>query len=354
MLGILTASGQCPVLAQEAFFRVLPVLTSRQFKLDMRANDSSKGPTNQVATRVPIGGVIRADCYQASTREKIETMWEGVALRFSSKPILVVGPYVGEFGHEIMGFQSFVRAFRRKYREVHVITYPRREPLYRGCVVHSHSFDLRTAGYGYGRMPDSEIRQYARDFARARQFASYDLFSTAHLRTRWHRRLLFRQEHEIIGPRQAAPPSQKIVFHFRSIDKMGSDRTRNFRPDLAQAVCDLCQERGLQLACIGHPRYSLCPSGCEDCRTEDLERTVAVISAGKLAAGELSGPLHLAAYGGRPIVIWAPGEERIAYARKRNPFNVRVFVVRNDTTNPPPDEIVSKIQHAVAVLDRRG
>lgn len=308
--------------------------------------------THQLDTPVPGGGVIRGDYYHPTTREKIETMWEGLALRFSRKPILVVGPYVGEFGHEIMGFQSFVRCFRRRYREVHVITYPGREPLYRGCVVHSHSFDLRTAGYGYGRTPDSEIRQYARDFARARQFASYDLFSTAHLHTRWHRRLIFRQEHEIIGPRQAAPPSHKIVFHFRRIDKIGTDQTRNFRPDLAQAVCDLCRERGLQIVCIGHPRYSMCPSGCEDCRTEDLEKTVAVIAAGRLAAGELSGPLHLAAYGGRPILIWAPGEERIVYARKRNPFNVPIFIVRNDTTNPPPDEIVSKLQEALAVLDR--
>jgi hypothetical protein len=306
--------------------------------------------TNQLETRVPGGGTIHGDSYQPSTREKIETLREGLALRFSRKPILVVGPFVGEFGQEIMAFQSFVRWFRRKYREVHVITYPGREPLYRGCVVHSHGFDLRTAGYGYGRMPNSEILQYARDFARARQIANYDFFSTAHLQTRWHRRLIFRQEHEIIGPRQAVPPSHKIVFHFRNIDKAGSDRTRNFRPDLAQAVCDLCAERGLQIACIGHPRYSICPSGCEDCRTEDLEQTVAVISAGRLVAGELSGPLHLAAYGGRPILIWAPGAHRIAYALKRNPFNVPIVVVRDDTTNPSPQEILTAVQAAIPAL----
>jgi len=292
--------------------------------------------------------------YQPTTREQIETLWEGVALRFSRKPILIVGPYVGEFGHEIMDFQSYVRRFRRKYREVHVITFPGREPLYRGCIVHTHGFDLKTAGYIYGRISDSEIRHYARDFARARRIANYDLFSTAHLHTRWHRRLLFRQEHEVIRPVQAVPPNDKIVFHFRHIEKEGNDKTRNFRPDLAQAVCNLCRERGWELACIGHPKYALCPGGCEDCRTDDLERTVAVISACKLVAGELSGPLHLAAYCARPIAIWAPGEQRIAYTFKRNPFNARIFVVRNDTTNPSPDEIVGKLENAVAVLSGRG
>jgi hypothetical protein len=312
----------------------------------------SSRATNQLDTLVPGEGVICADYYQPNTREKIQALWEGLALRFSRKPILVVGPYVGEFGHEIMRFQGFVRWFKRKYREVYVITYPGREPLYRGCVVHSHRFDLRAAGYGYGRMPHSEIRHYARDFARARQIENYDLFSTAHLQTGWRWQRLFQQEHEIIGPRQVIPPSQKVVFHFRSIDKAGSDKTRNFRPDLAQAVCDLCRERGWQIACIGHPEYSLCPNGCEDCRSEDLEQTVASIAASRLVAGELSGPLHLAAYGGRPVLTWAPGEERIGCARKWNPFNVQIFVVRNDTTNPPPDEIVSKLREALAVLDR--
>ncbi len=319
----------------------------------MPANDSSGRSTNQVETRVPGGGVIRRGYYWPSTREQIVAMWQGAVLRFSRKPILIAGPYVGEFGHEIMDFQSYVRWFRRKYREVHVITFPGREPLYRGCIVHTHSFDLKTAGYVYGRMLDTEITQYARDFARTRRIENYYLFSTAHLHTRWHRRLLFRQEHEVLRPVQAVPPNHKIVFHFRHIEKQGPDKTRNFRPDLAQAVCDLCRERGWEITCIGHPNYALCPGGCEDCRTENLERTVAVISAAKLVAGELSGPLHLAAYCARPIVIWAPGQERIAYTFKRNPFNVRVFVVRNDTTNPPPGEIVGKLAEAMAALDGR-
>ncbi len=316
----------------------------------MASNDRSKMFDSGPEAQVPGGGVIRGEYYRPSRREQWLTAWEAIAMRFSRKPVLVAGPYVGEFGHEIMDFQSYVRAFRRKYREVHVITFPGREPLYRGCIVHSHPFDLKTAGYMFGKMSCRELRHYARDFAHARQITNYDLFTTAHLCTRWHRRLLFRQEHEVIRPVQAAPPNRKIVFHFRQIDKPGPDKARNFRPELAQALCTLCRERGWEIACIGHPQYALCPDGCEDCRTEDLERTVAVISACELVAGELSGPLHLAAYCARPIVIWAPGQERIAYAFKRNPFNVRMFVVRDDTTNPSPGEVVSKLQQAVAAL----
>jgi hypothetical protein len=268
----------------------------------------------------------------------------------SCKKILIVGPYVGEFGHEIMDFQSYVRRFKRKYREVHVITFPGREPLYRGCVVHSHHHDLSTAGYGYGRISYSEIRAEAHSFAWAHQIANYDLFSTIHLCTRWHRRLLFRQEQEVIAPVKPARPNQRVVFHFRNIHKEGWDQARNFRSDLAEEVCHLCRLSGLEVACIGHPKYALSPSGCEDCRTEDLEATVAEIAACRLVVGELSGPLHLAAYCGKPIAIWAPGKERIGNAFRRNPLKVKVFVVRDDTTNPSPQEVLATVQGAIATL----
>jgi hypothetical protein len=288
--------------------------------------------------------------YLPTFRERLQSFAAGMRLRLFARQILIVGPYVGEFGHEIMDFQSYVRWFKRRYREVHVITFPGREPLYRGCVVHRHQHDLSTAGYLYGRMSHAEIRAEAQEFARAHQMADYDLFSTNHLCTPWHRRLLFRQEHEVLAPLKPARPNQRVVFHFRSIQKVGPDQTRNFRPDLAEEVCRLCRLSGLEVACIGHPQYALSPSGSTDCRTEDLEATVAEIAACRLVVGELSGPLHLAAYAGKPIVIWAPGQDRIGNAFRRNPFNVKVFVVRDDTTNPSPQEILATVQGAISAL----
>ena len=316
----------------------------------MREGDTHSGSVTEAVAHLKEGGVLRQKDYLPTLGERLKSFWEGVRLRFSSKKILIVGPYVGEFGHEIMDFQSYVRWFKRKYREVHVITFPGREPLYRGCVVHSHHYDLITAGYHYGRISHSKIRAEAHEFARTHQIANYDLFSTIHLCTRWHRRLLFRQEHELIAPLKPPRPNQRVVFHFRSIHKVGPDQTRNFRPDLAEEVCRLCRLSGIEVACIGHPKYALSPSGSEDCRTEDLEATVAEIAACRLVVGELSGPLHLAAYVGKPIVIWVPDKWRLGDAFRRNPFNVKVFVVRDNTTNPSPKEVLSTIQSALGVL----
>ncbi len=316
----------------------------------MRESEIDSGSVTEAAGQVNKGGALRQKNYQPTLGERLQSFREGVRLRFSSKKMLIVGPYAGEFGHEIMDFQSYVRWVKRKYREVHVITFPGREPLYRGCIVHSHQHDLSTAGYHYGRISHSEIRAEAHEFARAHQIANYDLFSTIHLCTRWHRRLLFRQEQQVIAPVKLARPNQRVLFHFRSIHKVGPDQTRNFRRDLAEEVCRLCRLSGFEIACIGHPKYALAPSGSEDCRTEDLEATVAEIAACRLVVGELSGPLHLAAYAGKPIVIWVPDKWRLVNAFKRNPFNVKVFVVRDDTTNPSPHEILATVQGAISAL----
>ena len=299
---------------------------------------------------VPGGGIIRCESYCPTLRENIKAFRQGLALRLSTKKTLIVGPYAGEFGPEIMDFQSYVRWFRRKYREIHVITYPGRDPLYRGCIVHAHDFDLRTAGYCYGRISHTEITRYARDFARAHDLTDYDMFSTLHMDTRWHRRLLFRQEHEVISPLVPPESNRRILFHFRNIDKSGPDRSRNFRPDLVAETCELCLGAGIEITCIGHPKYSLCPPGCEDRRTENLEQTIAEMASGRLVAGELSGPLHLALFCARPVLIWAPGADRIAYAFKRNPFRQRIFVVRYDTTNPSPEEILEALRDAEVKL----
>jgi hypothetical protein len=286
--------------------------------------------------------------YQPSLRENLASFWEGLTLCFSRKTVLIAGPYAGEFGHEIMDFQGYVRRFKRKFPIIHVLTYPGREALYRGCIVHSHDYDLKSAGYFYGKASNGELRDRARQFAHAQGIKDYALFGPMHLRTRWHRRLLFQQHHEMLTPLAPVSPSQKILFHFRNIQKIGPDNSRNLRPELAGSLCELCQKNGLTVACIGHPDYALCPSGCEDLRAQELEKTLSALASSRLVVGELSGPMHLAIYAAKPVVVWAPGKHRIEYALKRNPFKVAISVVRDDTTNPAPQEILCKIRDALS------
>ena len=272
----------------------------------------------------------------------------GLRQRTFPRKVLIVGPYAGEFGHEIMDFQSRVRGNARRYQEVHIITYPGREPLYRApnVTVHTHDFDLKTAGYLFGRRTFHELDAYAKAFAEEKGLRNYDVFNTNLLCSRWHRRLLWPEAHAVFTSKYTESAPREIIFHFRNIQKTGPDATRNFGPEIAADLAARLHATGYKLTCIGHPLYSLCPAHCEDCRTEDLDKTVSVIASGRLVVGELSGPIHLAVYLSKPVLTWAPGKERIWAAQRRNPHGVPFYVVADDTTNPPVELIVKHIEAA--------
>jgi hypothetical protein len=285
--------------------------------------------------------------YNGSPAEQLRTFLSGVRMKLSRRPVLIAGPYAGEFGIEIIKFQSYVRALAPRYDAVHVITYPGRAPLYRAenVTVHEHGFDLKTAGYWYGRRSFHELNAYAQDFARRNGIQNYDLFNTSLLCTGWHRKLLWKEAHVPFSSRAEPPPGRyDVIFHFRAINKAGPDASRNYQPQLAEQLAGLCVQSGLRCACIGHPGYSLCAEGCADFRTEDLDCTIAALCAGRLLAGELSGPVHLAVYCARPVVTWAPDPHRIAYAKRHNPFSVDIGTVTDGSTNPAPADVFLAIR----------
>ncbi|MBI3850086.1 MAG: hypothetical protein HY298_07335 [Verrucomicrobia bacterium] len=102
-----------------------------------------------------------------------------------------------------------------------------------------------------------------------------------------------------------------VIFHFRSVRKDGPDPLKNYPPALADKLVQRCQERGVSVACVGHPDYSYCPPGCPDYRNVDLRQTVAAISSARVGVGEASGGMHLINACGKPSIIW--GEGAVAY-----------------------------------------
>ena len=76
--------------------------------------------------------------HQFSLAENIAGALGDLRLRFFPCAVLVARPYVGEFEHELMDWQPWVRAQIARHDEVHVITYRGRDLLYPGCHVHHH------------------------------------------------------------------------------------------------------------------------------------------------------------------------------------------------------------------------
>lgn len=295
----------------------------------------------------------RQASHQFSLADKIAGALADLKIGLLPRRVLVAGPYAGEFGHELMDWQPWVRAQIRRYDEVHVITYPGRDYLYPGCRVHYHGVALESAGYRHGRLSPAELTAMARKKAVELGLKDYDVMTALNICTSYHRRFLLPAKFELLGRAPAADQIYDLAFHFRQVKKEGPDQTRNYPVEFCDRVVDLCRAGNLKFFCVGHPRYSHCPPGVEDRRSEDLAASVAAICSARLLAGELSGPMHLAQLCGTPILIWADGQWRLDDCERWNVFRVPTYIVARDTFQPEPQRVSRKILEAMADLPRR-
>ncbi len=285
--------------------------------------------------------------------QKIAATFPCVRQRLLPRRHLLAGPYVGEFGYELLQWQGYVRARRAHYESVHVLTYPGRDYLYEGCTVHYHDVDLRDAGYHYGWMAVAERKAMAAAFAEKIGLRDYDVFDTTLLCSRYHNMLFWKQDLRLLRETPLEGGLRDVAFHFRAINKEGPDQTRNYRQESALELVELGRRAGWRMMCVGHPDYSFCPEGVEDQRKLDLRETVAAMCSVRLLAGELSGPFHLANLCGLPTAFFADGQWRIDNCLGWNPFRVPLYVIANDTMQPPASQAFQKIQESLEDLRQR-
>ena len=316
-------------------------------------NPSIHQSITQAPSSPPATVAAASPAYIYSTAEKARLAFTCVRQRWFPRRNLFVGPYAGEFGPELMQFQGYVRARRRYYKEVHVLTYPGREYLYEGCHVHAHDINLKNAGYWYGRLSPAEAAAMANAKAAELGLDNYDIFNTSLLCTQYHKRLFWRQEFRLLEEPPLVERPYDIVFHFRAVRKAGPDPLKNYPPALADELAQRCIDRRLSVACVGHPDYSYCAAGCDDHRYADLRKTVAAISSARAGVGEASGGMHLVNACGRPSIIWGDGQWRIDPALRWNPFRVPIYVVTNEAWQPAPERVCGSVENALEDLRSR-
>ena len=268
---------------------------------------------------------------------------------------LVAGPYTGEFGVEVLDWSGYVRRLASKYRRTIVISYPGNRCLYDPCEYYSHERVLEDSGYWLGSLPKSAAGALANEFAERLGLERFDWLHPYHLNKITRRR---------IGPQLFPSPFKMgqrdyrydVAFHFRNMLRADLD-SKNYPIDYAEALARKCGAEGLRICCIGHPKYSLCPSGCDDLRSADLTDTVRALGGVKVLVGGSSGPMHLASTYGVPIVVWVDGRmsgaERTAaiYLGPGNPHKRPVYIVSDTDFQPSPEQVLPRIREALNSVD---
>ena len=274
----------------------------------------------------------------------LNTYLKAAKVRFSPAEFLIAGPFVGEFGFELMAWHAYVRRLRQGYAATYVITYPGRTYLYEGCQIVEHSIRLERAGYAFGSMSQRELALHASRVAKEKGLRTYDVINAELLRSRVVRRLLIPPLWKILGSELTDLPQHDVAFHFRNITKDGSDQRQNFPIESCERLASFCQESRLKCVAVGHPEYSYCPRSCHDARSHEVGDAVKALAGSALIVGQLSGPMHLASLCAKPILTWADGAWRVKAARSWNPHKSPIIVATESSFCPEPETVFSRIQ----------
>jgi len=226
---------------------------------------------------------------------------------------LFCGPFVGEWGWELMWFNPLCRYHAEKYDHIVVAAPASSRYLYEFA---DEFIPLNTVGISYcdgylfGDAPVVEADAY---LSPTKEFSKYqnepDRISTPR---KW--RNLSPENREKVAD---------ILCAFRP-KKYGIDGKRIFGKEYPKNKCqqlvDLFKKNGLSVACFGG-QDNYCPDGAIDLRGKQLEDQCGAISEALCVVGPSSGPIHLASLCRCPHVTWIASMHHTLGHRYKNVWN---------------------------------
>jgi len=266
--------------------------------------------------------------------------------------VLIAGPWLGEFGWELLVWQAAVRFYRKKYNyeKVYVITFKGRKPLYENSNLYVHDLKLKDAIFGIPRIEKNVINQYIQQCVEHFNIKeNYDVFTPNDLFSLKYRILRkfnkkYGLEYKKLGEEKEI--KYDICFHFRHFNRKGDNEDKNLSLSKANKLVEHYVKKGYKVCCIGLPGYSYVPEGAVNCQSDSLEATISTISESRMVVGGSSAPMHLAQLCGKPIVTWInvpEGGKR--YTKTWNPFNTKALIVSGKSWNPDIQDIIFNINN---------
>jgi hypothetical protein len=252
---------------------------------------------------------------------------------------LFAGPYIGEFGWEVAQWAPLVRARSRAFDRTFVAAPDRNAYLYEDFADKFIGIE-GVRGHAIWQGLSSPSKGTAARIAAAKASAG----AVMDPRAEWRGIAAGPKEHRLLG--DAVDSRFSVVCFFRPPKPLhkgrGSPLRKSYPEESAGELVNLLLASGLAVSCGGGPDNRMY-GGADDLRGIDLGLLCGVLRGAKCAVGPSSGPLHLAAACGCPVVTWcdhANVEKR--YRVAWNPWGVRVEYLRAKG-NPPPEAVAEAV-----------
>ena len=252
---------------------------------------------------------------------------------------LYVEPFLGEFGWELFGWQSVLRAMKDRYR-LHVYCLPGHEYLYQDFAVEIKTFDPGQREPNCHKVSGGRAFQHTDD---DEWFTVDEVYLDG-----WRSLFDGTLEHEFI--KFGEPCERKLVLiHARSTDNLNT----GFRNWPGYYWVDLFEKVFMfDCASIGTEEGAYHIPGTIDMRGVDLLTLCNAMAGASLVIGPTSGPMHLAALCGAPHFVWTGHRRSIdRYTHQWNPFKTKHEIYFNkfewdagENWQPTVEEIIEGIR----------
>lgn len=255
----------------------------------------------------------------------------------TQKQVLVIGPLLAEFGHELF-VAAMARHRARMYGNALVCTRRGREAIWTDFAkVLPHDMDCESSIVSprNGLDVPQDRMEYWRQMLCGAPFPVCEYLPGM-------------REHAefIVYGTETRKYAGVTVFHARSRDHV---HARNWPTSRWQALADGLRKKGLadRIVCIGSPSASSVVPECEDLRGLPLAEQMNVLRSAKWAIGPSSGPMHLASLCRCPHVVWCGGahSERMntasRYRNHWNPHGTPVLAVPYATWRPTASAVLT-------------
>lgn len=273
--------------------------------------------------------------------------------RIKDSHTICCGPYIGEFGWELFGWQGYLRALKKKYSDKKIIVacQPGHDILYTDFASDIRHFDPHSGDPDTYRRSGFEISKVMCDRLFPERVDDPDvlhIFPPTALMQDFIRAMTETGGAKYIDFDVNVYRDYDILIHARSTSKLNTEY-RNWHVNKWDALIGKLWDRGIRMASIGTKGGAYHMRGTYDLRGITLRDLVSHIKGTKLVAGPSSGPMHLASLCKTPHVVWTASQtvqlikNRDRYETLWNPYNTPVTVIDNEGWQPSVETVYNSI-----------
>ena len=274
---------------------------------------------------------------------------------------LIVGPWLGEFGWELMTWQAMLRYITtiNLYDKIIVVTKPGHQYLYEDFCTNFVNMNPEGKPDGYffnGEVPKLNqvvVKAIAKKYeipVNTIQVISPDKW----VMTKDIGRIFKRYGSSL------SSSEYDVVIHARNRQET-HHKVRNWPTgkwiDYVTTLKDM--QPNIEIACIGTKDAAVHIPGTTDLRDQPLDVLADALSTALMIVGPSSGPMHFASLCGCTQLVWTDSEVKHFIANEKhtnkeryetfwNPFKTKTIVIEKDNWNPTLKEV---LDNTMDVLD---